>query len=103
MSGTENLDLPVAELVSTIQRLGTEIETIRYDWNSLSTEMVGAEQGWGGESATAASTLGTAFDTVGSAVLTVLTGFAGAVTASIESLAAVDGSTAAALTSQTGL
>ncbi|MFD5180751.1 hypothetical protein ACFWM1_33425 [Nocardia sp. NPDC058379] len=103
MSGTESLDLPVAELVSTIQRLGTEIETVRYDWNSLSTEMLGAEQGWGGESATAATTLGTAFDTVGTAVLTALTGFTEAVTASIESLAAADGSTAAALTAQAGI
>ncbi|MFJ2838770.1 MULTISPECIES: hypothetical protein [Nocardia] len=102
MSGTGNLDLPVAELVSTIQRLVTETETVRYDWNSLSTEMHGAEPGWGGESTTAAATLDAAFDTVGSALLTVLTGFTEAVISSIDSLAAVDGSTAAALTAQTG-
>ncbi|MFE7719133.1 hypothetical protein ACFU44_08810 [Nocardia rhizosphaerihabitans] len=103
MSVTENLNLPIAELVSTILRINTEIETVRYDWNSLSAEMHGAEQGWGGDSATAAASLGTAFDTVGSAVLAALTGCTDAVTKSIESFAAVDSVTAAGLIPQTGV
>ncbi|UGT54430.1 hypothetical protein [Nocardia asteroides] len=102
MSGTESLNLPIAELVSTIQQINTEIETVRYDWNSLSAEMHGAAQGWGGESATAAASFGTAFDKVGSAVLTALSGITTAVTTSIQQFGAVDSATAAALTQQTG-
>ncbi|MFG1774233.1 hypothetical protein ACGFIX_32015 [Nocardia salmonicida] len=103
MSDTGNLNLPIAELVSTIQRLRAETEIVRYDWTSLAAEMQGATAGWGGDSVAAATSLGTALDTVGSAVLAALDGFADAVTKSVESFGAVDSATATALTNQTGI
>ncbi|MGW0329068.1 hypothetical protein [Nocardia sp. NPDC003183] len=103
MSDTGNLNLPIAELVSAIQRINAETEIVRYDWTSLAAEMQGATEGWGGDSAAAATSLGTALDAVGSAVLAALDGCADAVTKSIASFGAVDGAAAAALTNQTGI
>ncbi|WP_181699348.1 hypothetical protein [Nocardia sp. GTS18] len=100
MSDTGNLNLPIAEIVSAVEQIRNEIETVRYDWNSLSADMCGAEQGWGGDSVAAAAILRTAFDKVGTAVLTALSDCADAVTKSVEALSSVDGATAAALTSQ---